>query len=290
MRENKWLYLGLISLVWGSSFILMKKALLGLSPVQVAACRILFAGLILMTLGYRRLRNIQKKYWKPIAWVALSSTFFPSFFFSFAISEIDSSVSAILNSLTPLITLLIGCFFFGFSFSRKQVGGVFFGLLGTVLLIARSTDLNPDQNYAYAVLIFLSSAGYAYSLNLVKTKLADLDALSITVGCFSLLLLPSFLILIFSDTFGQFRTDSSTGAALFYVGLLAVFGTVMAKVAFHRLVQISSPLFSSSVTYLITVVAVLWGVWDGEHLTVSQLFSVSIVFLGLYLVNRTPTS
>ncbi len=288
MKENKWAYLLLLSFVWGSSFILMKKALLGLSPIEIGAFRILIAGSILMFVGAKKIVHIQKKHWKPLFLVAFTATFFPGFFFAFAVSQIDSSVSAILNSLTPLITMLIGFSFFGFSFSKRQVFGVFVGLVGTLLLIVKSAEINPHQHYEYALLIFLSSIGYAYSLNMIKTKLSDLDALSITVGCFAVLMLPALLVLVFSGFFNDLVWTSEASESLFYVSLLAIVGTAMAKVLFNRLVQISSPVFSSSVTYLITVVAVAWGMWDGERLSLYQLFSVVIIFAGVYLVNKKP--
>ena len=286
MKENKWVYLIILSLTWGSSFILMKKALLGLSPVQIGAFRILIAGFILLLIGYKKIKNIKKHHWKPIFVVGFTATFFPAFFFAFAISEIDSSVSAILSSLTPLITMLSGVLFFGFVFSKNQILGVLVGLLGTILLIVKGAEENPNQNYLYAILIFLSSVGYAYSMNVVKTKLNDLNAISITVGCFMVIMPPTLIILVFSGFFQEVVWNSLTVYSLSYVGLLAVFGTAIAKVLFNRLVQISTPVFSSSVTYLIAVVAVTWGFVDGERLTLSQVLSISIIFIGVYMVNK----
>jgi drug/metabolite transporter (DMT)-like permease len=101
-------------------------------------------------------------------------------------------------------------------------------------------------------------------------------------------MLPALLVLVFSGFFNDLVWTSEVSESLFYVSLLAIVGTAMAKVLFNRLVQISSPVFSSSVTYLITVVAVAWGMWDGERLSLYQLFSVVIIFAGVYLVNKKP--
>jgi drug/metabolite transporter (DMT)-like permease len=286
MKENKWLYLVVLSLMWGSSFILMKKALIGLTPLQAGAFRMLIAGAILISVGYKKIKYISKTQWKYIGVVAFTATFFPVFLFSYAISEIDSSVSAILNSLTPLITMFIGVLFFGYTFSRKQIWGVLIGLLGTVMLIVKGAEMNPGQNYYYAILIFIASMGYAYSLNVLKKRLSDLDALSITVGCFVLLFIPAALVLFTTGFFSGDFTNSKVAASLGYISLLAIFGTAIAKVLFNKLVQISTPVFSSSVTYLITVVAVCWGFIDGEKLSLYHLLSIIIIFLGVYMVNK----
>lgn len=286
MKENRWVYLAILALIWGSSFILMKKALLGLSPVQAGAFRILVAAVMLFIMGYKKIGAITKRQWKYITIVAVTATFFPVFLFSFAISEIDSSVSAILNSLTPLITMLIGVLFFGYQFSRKQIIGILVGLFGTVMLIVKGAELNPNQNYYYAILIFIASSGYAFSLNVLKKKLNDLDALSITVGCFVVLFIPALLVLFGSDFFREDFMRKEVAVSLGYITILSFFGTAIAKVMFNKLVQISTPVFSSSVTYLITVVAVCWGFVDGEKLSLHQLGSILVIFFGVYLVNK----
>ena len=286
MKENKWLYLIVLSLFWGSSFILMKKALLGLAPVQIGALRIVFAGLVLISVSWRKLLKIEKKYWKPIALVAFLASFFPAFFFAFAVEHIDSSISAVLNSLTPLITLILGVYFFRFSFQRKQIFGVLLGLAGTLLLILQGMQSHPEQNYAYAFLIFIASIGYALGMNIVKTQLQNLDALSITAGSFLLLLFPAILVFYVSTFYIPIAWSETEFYALFYVTLLSFFGTAIAKVLFNRLVQISSPIFSSSVTYIITVVAVMWGLLDGEKINSLQFLGIGIVFLGVYMVNK----
>lgn len=286
MKGKRWIYLGIISLVWGSSFILMKKALLGLAPIQIGALRIVISGLLLFVIAFDKILKIQKKHWWPIAQVAFIASFFPAFFFAFVIDEIDSSVSAVLSSLTPLITLILGALFFGFEYEKKQVVGIFVGLTGTLLLILSGVEQHPDQNYFYALLVLLSSIGYALSLNIVKSKLQDANAMAITAGGFLLLLPFALIVLLFSGFLELNFSQEIVKHSIRYVFLLSLFGTAFAKVLFNKLVQISTPVFSSSVTYLITVVAVSWGIFDGEHLSVSQMISIAVVFFGVYLVNK----
>ena len=286
MKGRKWLYLGVISLVWGSSFILMKKALIGLAPFQIGALRILISGVLLFVVAFDKIIKIEKRHWVPIAQVAFIASFFPAFFFAFVIDEIDSSVSAVLSSLTPLITMILGALFFGFAYQKKQIIGIFVGLLGSLLLILSGVENNPDQNYFYTLLILLSSIGYALSLNIIKSKLQDANAMAITAGGFLLLLPFALVILFFSGFFELNFSREIVQHSLGYVFLLSLLGTAFAKVLFNKLVQISTPVFSSSVTYLITVVAVSWGFIDGERLSFYQMVAISVVFTGVYLVNK----
>lgn len=284
-EQARWLILIVLALIWGSSFILMKKALVHLEPVQVGALRMIFTAAVLIPVGYRGLSRISKNQWVYIVITALVGTFFPVFLFAFAVQNIDSSVVSILNSLTPLNTLVVGALFFGFSFLRKQFLGVLIGLVGALILIFKGAELNPDQNYAYAFLIVLASLGYAFNVNILKKYLDDLSALTITTGNFVVLLLPALVVLLFT---GFFRADYIIEAksSLFYLALLAVFGTAMAKTLFNKLVKVSSPIFSSSVTYLIPIVAIFWGVLDGERIHLDQFLAGGLILLGVYLTNK----
>ncbi|WP_417785583.1 DMT family transporter [Tenacibaculum sp.] len=285
-QQQKWLFLIVLSLVWGSSFILMKKALIGLSPVQVGALRMLITAAFLLLVGFKSLKRIEKRHWKYVAYTAVLGTFFPAFLFAFAVSKIDSSIPAILNSLTPFNTFIFGALVFGFTFKRKQFYGVLIGLAGTLILILKGAELNPNQNYWYAVLILIASIGYAFNVNMIKKYLDDLDALAITTGNFLLLIIPAFVVLIFSGFFSTFEVTSETTSALGYITILAVVGTGIAKVLFNKMVHLSSPVFAASVTYLIPAVAVMWGIIDGEKLSLIQLLAGGIILFGVWLVNK----
>lgn len=285
-QQKKWLYLITLAIVWGSSFILIKKALLGLTSIQVGALRMLITAVFLVLIGFKSLKKIEKKQWKYIAYTAFLGTFFPSFLFAYAIEKIGSSIPAILNSLTPFNTFIIGALVFGFGFKKKQFIGILIGLAGTLLLIWKGADLNPDQNYWYATLVVISSVGYAFNVNIVKKHLNELNALAITTGNFLLLIIPASLVLYFTDFHLDFEVTNQSLSALGYLTILAVAGTGLAKIMFNRLVQISTPVFSSSVTYLIPIVAVIWAIIDNEQLSFLQLAGGVIILFGVYLVNK----
>ena len=285
-NNQKWIFLGILAVVWGSSFILMKKALVGLTPIQLGALRVLIAGGFLLLIGFKTLKEIKPHHWKHIVSTALLGTFFPVFLFAYAVKGIDSSIVSILNSLTPFNTLIVGFLVFGFTFKRKQLFGVFIGLLGTVLLILKGADLNPNQNYWYSILIFIASIGYAFNVNIVKKHLHDISAISIVAGNFIILMLPAFIVLFVTGFFNDYEWTSTNMESLGYISLLAVVGTGIAKVLYNKMVHLATPIFASSVTYLIPIVAVFWGLLDGEKLSVLQLIAGVIILIGVYLVNK----
>lgn len=286
-QQQKWFYLIILSIVWGSSFILMKKALLGVTPIQLGALRMIFTATFLLSVVSPSIKKIKKRHWKYIIYTALAGTFIPGFLFAFAITTIDSSIVSILNSFTPFNTLILGSIFFGFAFKKAQLYGVLIGLVGTSVLILKGADLHPNQNYWFALLIIVASVGYAFNANMLKKYLSDLEALAITTGNFLLLILPATIVLFCTDFFETFDFENEVLMySLGYIVILSVVGTGIAKTIYNKLVHISDPVFSSSVTYLIPLVAIFWGVLDGEKLSLIQVFSGVIILIGVYLVNK----
>ncbi len=286
-QQRKWLFLIILSLVWGSSFILMKKALLGVTPIQLGALRMIFSALFLLMVGFKSLKKIKKKHWLYIVYTAIAGTFIPGFLFAFAIENIDSAIVSILNSFTPFNTLIIGALLFGFTFKKSQLLGIFIGLGGTLVLILKGAAVNPNQNYWFALLIIIASMGYALNANMIKKNLSDLDALAIVTGNFVLLLIPAIIVLACTDFFTEFKMDETGTSSLGYIIILSVVGTGIAKTIYNKLVQISTPIFSSSVTYLIPIVAIFWGFLDGESLQLVQVIGGLIILSGVYLVNKS---
>lgn len=287
-QNKKWAYLLLLSFVWGSSFILMKKALIGLTPIQLGTLRMLIAAVFLIAFGFKSLKKIQKKHYKHIVTTSLLGTFFPVFLFAYAVNGIDSSIASILNSLTPFNTFIFGVLAFGLTFKKQQLIGIAIGLAGTIILILKGADLNPNQNYWFSLLVVLASIGYALNVNIVKKHLSDLSALSIVVGNFLLLIIPAFIVLLCTGFLTEFDfSEVQNLHALGYITLLAIFGTGIAKVFYNKMVHLASPVFASSVTYLIPIVAVFWGILDGEKLGLIQLFAALLILLGVYLLNKS---
>jgi drug/metabolite transporter (DMT)-like permease len=284
-KDNKWLLLIVLSLIWGSSFILIKRGLVGLNPFQVGSLRILFTSIFLLLIGHKSLTKIPKFQWKYIAMTAFFGTFLPVYLFCYAQTQIHSSVSAILNSLTPMNTLLLGILAFGLSFKPTQIIGVLIGLAGSILLVYNGAINHPDQNYFYSIFVVIASLCYATNVNLIKRYLSDLSPMSISVGNFAVMAIPALIVLSCTDFF-QIVQVAKAQHSMVYVAILGIVGTGIANLIFFRLIQISSPVFATSVTYLIPVVAFGWGLLDGEMLTPVQFLGAFIILIGVFLASK----
>ncbi|MGB0198720.1 MAG: DMT family transporter [Flavobacteriaceae bacterium] len=287
MPQNKWLYLAILSLVWGSSYILIKKGLESLTPLQLGSLRLLITTISLLPFGYKSLRNLSRYQWKWLAITAYVGTFFPAFFFAFAQQHIDSAIAAILNALTPLLTVVIGVVFFGVSVLRKQYWGVALGLLGSAGLIWGGIQLNPDFRMGYALLILCASACYATNIHFIKIHLQQVGAMAITLGNFVMMAPLALFILLPSGFFdGKLLTDPKVHTSLVYVAVLAILGSAIAKYLFNQFVKFSSAVFASSVTYTLPIVALFWGVADGERISMLQIMATAVILVGVYLSHK----
>ena len=287
MKLNKWFYLISLSVIWGSSFILIKKGLIGLEASQLGSLRIIFSSFIIFLFGWRKIFEIRIIEWKWISISAFLGSFFPAFLFAFAEKEIDSSVASIINSTVPLNTLILGIIIFKINTTKRQIIGVLIGFFGTYLLISSGIKLNPDQNYNYAGLVILCSFLYALNVNIIKKYLQHLSALTITVGHFTAIIIPAILVFVFSEFRIENLNNAETKISIFYVFILALFGTALAKIIFNKLIKISSPVFASSVTYSMLIVSIFWGIIDGEKFSIYQLIATGFIVLGVILTNRS---
>ena len=286
MKLNKWFYLAALSFIWGSSFILIKKGLVGLTAIELGSIRIIISALALIPFTFNRLKEITFKQWKWIIISAFVGSFFPAFLFAFAEQEIDSSVASILNSIVPLNTIIIGLVLFGIKSTKRQIIGVLLGFFGAYQLIISGMNLNPDQNYFYSGLVIICSFLYAFNVNIIKKYLQELSAVAIATGHFIVILIPSVIVLLISDFNFEKLQSPETQTSLFYVVLLAIFGTTLAKILFNKLINISSAVFASSVTYSMLIVSIFWGILDGENFSFNQLFATVIIVLGILLTNN----
>ncbi|MEC4004178.1 DMT family transporter [Flavobacterium sp. SUN052] len=284
-KQLKWTLLITLALIWGSSFILIKKGLVGLSPYQLGALRIIFTAIFLLIIGFKSLTEIRQYQWKYIAITALFGTFIPAFLFAIAETKVSSSICSILNSLTPLNTLLIGILAFGMAFKRSQFIGVIIGLVGTVILIFNGKQVGSNENYTYAILVIIASICYGINVNLIKKYLSDVKPLSITAGNFTVMLIPALIILSCTNFFEIVHLPTTQHSMVFIL-ILGIVGTGIANILFFKLIQMSSPVFASSVTYLIPIVAFFWGLMDHEMLTPFQFIGAFIILVGVYLANK----
>jgi drug/metabolite transporter (DMT)-like permease len=287
--ENKWLYLFLLSLIWGSSYILIKRGLVGLSPIELGSARIVISTLFLLILGFKSLKGLSRYQWKWLIITGFLGTFFPSFFFAFAQRYIDSSVAAILNSLTPIFTVLVGITLFATRMLARQFLGVLLGFIGSLGLVLGGAQINSDQPVGHVLLIISASMCYAINIHFLKHKLSEVSPMAMTLGNFIAILPPALILLFISDFFSlQNLQKSQVIKSLGFVATLAFFGTAIAKVMFNRFVKIASTVFASSVTYTLPIVALFWGTLDGEQMSAFQLIGAVVILIGVSLAHK-PT-
>ncbi len=286
---KNYLTLLFLATIWGSSFILMKRGLEVFDFMQVAALRIFIAFLSLIPFLPKAFKNVKRKHYLPIIIMALLGNGIPAFLFTKAQTQLDSSLVGILNAIVPLFTLILGVYFFKSKPTKTNIVGIFLGLFGAVLLTVNSLTGGVEVNF-YVWLVVLATVFYAISINVLKKYLSDLNASSITALAF-LIIGPLSSGYLFSTDFTAVLMSNENGMmALVYIALLSVLGTSMAVIIFNKLISRSSAIFASSVTYLIPIVAILWGVFDGEIITPYHLFGMLIILSGVYLVNKkSPT-
>ena len=281
-----WLLLVLLGLVWGSSFILIKRGLTAFSPAEVGALRIASASVFLVPVALPALRKLSRRHLKLLAFIGLFGSLGPAFLFAFAQTQLSSSVTGILNAVTPLNVLLLGSAFFGRTITRPEIMGLGAGLLGTIILtLAGSTHGLGGINY-YALLIIAASVCYGFNTNIIKNYLSDLKPTVITSVSLLLAGPPAVIYLFGASDFTHQVSSGTVWWPLAAITLLGVVGTALALIVFNKLVQIRTAVFASSVTYLVPVVAIVWGVLDGESLSYLHFLGMGAILGGVYLANR----
>jgi drug/metabolite transporter (DMT)-like permease len=274
----------LLAFVWGSSFILMKIGLKSFSPDQAGALRILLASLALLPLSIRNLKSLQKKDMKSLLIAGFIGSFFPAFLFMKAETQINSSLAGMLNSLTPVFTLLVGLLFHKTEIRWMQIAGLALGLLGATGLILAGEGFSLGTINNYAFYIVLATCFYAISINQIKAKLGHLSGIQVTSLSF-LFIGPVALVYLLTTDLAPVAASPGWPIHLLALATLAVVGTAMAMLLMNTLIRHSSAVAASSVTYIIPVFAILWGVLDGEKITMLHLICMGLILGGVYLIS-----
>ncbi len=274
-----------LTIIWGTSYILMKKALRVFHPVEMAAIRISLSFIFTSPFLYSAIKNIAKKdIWK-VAIVGLLGTGIPAFLFAFSMTKINSGVNGVINSLSPLFTVLSGYIFWKIETPKMKFLGVMIGLLGALFLILSKQHGSTESTYLFAILPVIATFCYGTNSNFVKQNFPDANALQITAIAMAIIGVPSLIYVLTAVPFSittQSLFISSFSALIF----LSLFGTIVAWMLFYKLVQRTDALFAASVTYLIPIVALSWGVLDGERFTPFHLVGLVLILIGVYFVSK----
>jgi len=283
----QWLLLVALAFTWGSSFILMKKGLESYDNLQLASLRILIAFIVLSPILFKNFRQIKNDQWIPILISGFLGAGIPAFLFATAQTEISSSLSGMLNSLVPLFTVFIGVLFFNLKLRKLKLLGVGIGLAGALGLLSSTGAISlANQELLYGMLVVIATICYASNVNFIKVKLEAVSSINITSFGFILIGPAAGIFLFTTDFTERLQNDPDGPLNLFYIALLAIFGTAVAVILFNMLIKKVSAVFASSVTYMIPVFALFWGFIDGEAIVPTQIIFIAIILSGIYLVNR----
>ena len=289
LKKSKFLpiiILFILSIIWGSSFILIKKGLEAFPPEQVGTIRVVFAFIVMLPIALKHLATIYKQYWKKIFALGMVANLIPALLFAVAQTGISSSLTGILNSLTPIFTLIIGAIAFSMGINRGQVWGLLISFIGSIALSFIGSQGNLGSFNFYALFVIGATICYGIGGNMIKYYFQKINSIALTsLAMFSIG--PFALIFLFTTDF-TYRVANIDGAllSLFYLFILGAVGTAFALVLFNKLIQITSAVFGSTVTYLIPIVAVIWGIVDGESLFLLHFVGMALIILGVYIVNK----
>jgi drug/metabolite transporter (DMT)-like permease len=284
-KAVQWIALSLLALIWGSSFILMKRGLISFSYEQVAALRIFISFVFLLPFAIKRLSRVKKKHFKSLIVVGLVGNAIPAFLFAKAQTQVSSSMAGILNALTPLFALFTGLLVYKVKFIWQNLLGVFMGLVGATSLVFIKFGFGIDAENIYPLYIVLATILYAFSVNEIELKLCDLDGLTIIAVAF-VFVGPFAGIFLMSSDFTPAFQSHGFAANLSCIVILAGLGSVFANFLFNYLVQSTNALFATSTSYLIPIVAIFWGLLDGESLLFGQMPAIVLILFGIYFVNK----
>lgn len=285
-RSIDWVILVFLGLIWGSSFILMKRGLDAFTSEQVAALRISLAALILAPFHFKIKKIDFKRYWKGLVLMGVFGNLIPAFLFTKAETQISSSLTGMLNALTPLFTIILAFWWLKRKPGLKEVTGVIIGFVGAIVLLLNSRS-EESSNVYYGLLVVFATICYAISINGIKRYLNDLDSLTATVWAFSL---TGPISLVFLFGFTNFTTTLVSHpqaiSSLGYTCILAFVGTAFSVVIYNTLIKQAGAVFASSCTYIIPIVAIMWGLLDGETINIIQIGAIILIIFSVYLINR----
>jgi drug/metabolite transporter (DMT)-like permease len=281
-----WSIFIVLSVIWGSSFILMKEGLKNLSAYQVASLRIVFSGIVLLPTAVKYFRHIPKDKLVTIFLSGLLGSLLPAYLFCVAEEGIDSALAGTLNSLTPIFVIITGAVFFNSKASVNKVLGIIISFAGSILLLLSKGHMQENQNLLYISYVVLATIFYGINVNMVHRYLHHIPSLQIAAVALTLNAIPALVVLYFTGYFNLPFTNNgvllSTGAA----AVLGIFGTAVASIIFYMLVKRAGAVFASMVTYGIPVVAIIWGVIYQEEVGWKQVACLLLILLGVYVANR----
>lgn len=285
-KPLNWLLFALLSFIWGSSFILMKEGMVGLTAFQVASIRIISAGIVLLPVAISSIRLIPKRIMFTVFMSGALGNLLPAYLFCVAEQKVDSALAGVLNSLTPIFVIVTGAMFFNNRIAANKVVGILIAFFGSVLLFLFQPNFSSNSNMIHISYIILATAMYGYNVNMVHKHLKQIPSIRIAAVALLLNAIPAFVVLFLSGYFNQNLLDRTVLISTGYSAILGIFGTAVATVLFYMLLKRAGSIFASMVTYGIPIVAIFWGIVYGEEIGWKQVLGMTVILAGVFVANK----
>ena len=264
----------------------MKASKEELNWAQIASLRIFSAGIVLLPFAVFYFSKIPASKLSLVILSAICGNLLPAYLFAGAIAKnLDSGLAGILNSLTPICVIFTGVLFFRSKIENRKVLGVIIGFIGLTLLTLMGNKGLSFENIEYTLLVLVATISYGLNINIVSHYLKDINPIHLAVVSISIMVIPTAIVLWQQDFLQLPFSDGATLWSIINSVTLGVAGTAIATALFYILVKKAGGLFASLVTYGIPFVAIGWGIWDGEKLSVMQIGCLGIILVGVYLAN-----
>ncbi len=281
-----WLSIILLSIIWGSSFMLIKKSLLALNPYEVGAMRILITGISMSPALWIFRRFIDWKKWPFFLLVGMTGSGLPSILYPMAETHINSSLAGVLNSLAPMFTLIFSVALFKNASNKNQFIGVILGFIGAIIMILFNGNSYGTTHILYASLVLIATMLYGMNANLVKHFFQETKAVIITALSFGLLMPFALAYILKMNTIPNLLVHPDGKIALLAVSVLALVGTSFATFLFFRVLQKTDAVLGASVAYMVPIVAIGLGLLDGEHFETNHIIGTILILFALRMISK----
>lgn len=270
----------LLASLWGASFLFMRIAVPEFGALSLSFLRVSIATLLLLPLlMWRGQWPALRRHWRTTMGMGMLNSGIPFALFAYSLLTISTGLSAILNATAPLFGALVAWFWLKDKLRASQVLGLFIGFGGVVLLAWDEARINPGGSLWAIAACLLAALCYGFSANYAKRNFADVPALTTAcgsqIGASLGLLLPA--LWLWPATMPSPRAWGATLA-------VGVFCTALAYILYFRLIAASGAARAMSVTYLIPVFAIIYGmILLGESVTPWMLGCGAVIVLGTAL-------
>jgi drug/metabolite transporter (DMT)-like permease len=285
--SRRWLVdLVLLGALWGASFLFMRIAAPEFGAVPAATMRVGVAMLFLVPLMLLRGQGpALRRHWKPMLGIGVLNSGLPFALFCFALLTLTSGAASVLNATVPMFGALVAWAWFGERPAGARIAGLVIGFLGVAMLASRSVGFHAGADGSLLVpsLAIGACLGacvcYGISASAARRHLAGLPPLASAagsqIGATLFLALPALL---------TWPARLPSPRAWLAVAVLGIACTGFAYVLFFRLIDTAGPTRALTVTFLVPVFAVVYGVaFLDEHVTGWMLLCAAVIVCGVAL-------